>query len=64
MMIFDRLGNKVYESLGEELNDPNSGSDGRFNGNPANSGAYVYSVEIYNEFGARRSIKGDITLVR
>ena len=64
MMIFDRWGNKVYESFGEELNDPNSGWDGRFNGNPANSGVYVFSIEIYNEFGARKVLKGDITLIR
>ncbi len=64
MMIFDRWGNKVFETKGAILNDPNSGWNGEFNGMMANSGVYVYSITIYNELGNTKTIKGDLTFVR
>ncbi len=64
MQIFDRWGNKVFESFNELVNDPTSGWDGSFSGRPANSGVYVYLIEITNEQGATEIIHGDITLIK
>ena len=64
MQIFDRWGNKVFESFDEAVNDPTSGWDGSFSGRPANSGVYVYLIEITNEQGATDIMHGDITLIK
>ena len=64
MQIFDRWGNEVFESLDELVNDPTSGWDGSFNGSQANSGVYVYIIEITNEQGSTEIFHGDITLIK
>ena len=64
MQIFDRWGNKVFESFDELVNDPTTGWNGSFDGRQANSGVYVYVIEITNERGSKEILHGDITLLK
>ena len=57
--VFDRWGNKVFESL-----DINKGWDGNFGGKPLNSGVFVYYVTGKNSDGKTLEKKGNVTLVR
>ncbi len=59
LMIFNRLGQKVFES-----NSMKMGWDGRFNGvlQPMDVYAYVLDVEFTD--GTKATKKGDITLIR
>jgi len=60
-IIFDRWGNKVFET-----NNVNDGWDGKYNGVPMNTGTYVYYISaLTNETPAQIiSKKGNITLIR
>jgi len=58
-VIYDRWGNKVFEST-----DPTIGWDGKYNGQLMNSGVYVYYVNILTLQGTNLVQKGNITLVR
>ncbi|TVR84458.1 MAG: gliding motility-associated C-terminal domain-containing protein [Saprospirales bacterium] len=62
--IFDRWGNKVFESYNFPPNDPYFGWDGTFKGQPMNPAVFAYYavVELIN--GNRVLLKGDITLAR
>jgi gliding motility-associated-like protein len=59
LLIFDRWGNKVFEST-----DINNGWDGKLDGLPMNTGTYVYflTATMYNDAVIEK--KGNITLVR
>jgi gliding motility-associated-like protein len=57
--IFDRWGNRVFET-----NDQKVCWDGRYIGQPMNTGMYVYYLEAELENGDKVSRKGNITLVR
>jgi gliding motility-associated-like protein len=57
--IFDRWGNKVYES-----NNINAGWDGKYNGQPQPMGVYVYEVEAITSTGEVFQRVGNVTLVR
>lgn len=57
--VFDRWGNKVFEST-----DPSTGWDGMFSGQAMNSGTYVYYLKATNIYGDNIEQKGNITLVR
>jgi gliding motility-associated-like protein len=57
--IFDRWGNKVFEG-----NSINEGWDGRYHGQPMNSGTYVYYLHLTDRYNNNYSRKGSITLVR
>jgi len=59
LIIFDRWGNKVFETT-----NPSAGWDGTFKGKPLNSGTYVYSVEISDLDNNTISKKGNVTLLR
>ncbi len=63
MMIFDRWGNKLFETT--ELN---VGWNGTFNGNIASTGVYVWRIqyESSNESGVIESVNrtGDVTILR
>ncbi len=58
-VIFDRWGNKVFES-----NDENVGWDGRYKGKPAVSGVYIYLVTVKLIDNNTQTVKGDFTLIR
>ena len=64
MRIYDRWGNLVY--LGENIVDLEGwqGWDGKFNGQAAISGVYVYSAIFIALDGKEEALSGDITLIR
>jgi len=59
MMIFDRIGNKVFETK-----DKNIGWDGNYKDKPLNSAVFVYYVKAIFENGEVIEKKGDVTLIR
>ncbi len=64
MQIFDRWGNKVFEEVDVPLNSKLHGWSGMFNNRTSATGVYVYCVTVYNEFGGKKTIKGDVTVIR
>lgn len=62
--IYDRWGEKMYEALNFEPNNPAIGWDGTLKGSKCNPAVYVYWAEIELFDGSREIIKGDITLIR
>lgn len=59
MRIFNRWGNKVFES-----SDLNEGWNGRFKGRDSEMGTYVYFAELTLSNGEVIELKGNVTLVR
>jgi gliding motility-associated-like protein len=58
--IFNRLGEKVYEST-----DPNFQWDGTFKGKPLNPAVFVYLVNIvFLDYYVPEIYKGSVTLVK
>ncbi|HMY83188.1 MAG TPA: gliding motility-associated C-terminal domain-containing protein [Saprospiraceae bacterium] len=62
--IYDRWGEKVYEALNYQPNDPSTGWDGTLKGQKCNPAVYVYWAEIELFDGTKQIIKGDVTLMR
>ncbi|MEM6697031.1 MAG: gliding motility-associated C-terminal domain-containing protein, partial [Bacteroidota bacterium] len=62
--IYDRWGTLVFEKSNFELNVPELGWDGRFNGNPSPIGVYAYRALIRFGDGSKQVIKGDVSLFR
>ncbi len=60
MMIYNRLGQQVYFS--EDITD--RGWDGKFKGSPCATETYMYIVTLVSAQGSKKTIKGDVTLVR
>ena len=58
-IIFDRSGEKVYQS-----HDENGGWDGTFKGKAAPMGVYSYYLRIVFEDNTSRAYKGTVTLLR
>jgi gliding motility-associated-like protein len=59
VMIFDRWGEKVFES-----NDPAFCWDGTYKGTLLNAGVYVYAIDAHYEQDLTIVKKGNITLIR
>lgn len=57
--IFNRYGQRVFYTL-----NPDSGWDGTFRQQPAETGTYYYCVRLIHTDGSLQEIKGDITLMR
>ena len=62
--VFTRTGSLVFEQSGFQPNDPAHAWLGDFNGQPLNSGVYVYFAEIEFLDGLTEVFKGDVTLLR
>ncbi len=62
--VFDRWGELLYEGNDFPLNDPASGWDGNFRGQPMDPGVYVWVLEVEYRDGVREVYKGDTTLIR
>ncbi len=58
-MIFNRWGNKVYET-----EDVNGGWDGRYRGEEQPMGVYAYVLEVEYVDGSGETLSGDVTLIR
>ena len=64
LTLYDRWGNLVFEARDIGLNDEALGWKGRFGGQAAPPGVYTYYGIIRFGNGARRELKGDVTLLR
>jgi gliding motility-associated-like protein len=58
-VVFDRWGNKVFETTDQDVP-----WDGRYKGEPMNTGTYVYYLKATLYDGSTQTKKGDVTLVR
>jgi gliding motility-associated-like protein len=59
LQIFNRWGQKVFETTRQDM-----GWDGTFDGEPLNSGVYVYRLEGTTYDNKKISLKGNVTLIR
>jgi len=57
--VFNRWGQKVWETT-----DQSVGWDGTFNGEPLNTGVFVYRLEGKDYAGKGYSLKGNVSLIR
>ncbi|MEQ1745200.1 MAG: hypothetical protein ABMA02_07240 [Saprospiraceae bacterium] len=64
LRIFDRWGEAVFERTGFAPNDHLLGWDGRFRGQPALPGVYVWYAEVLYVDGFVVRMQGDVTVVR
>lgn len=62
--VFDRWGEQIYNADGFAPNDESFGWNGKFRGEAAGTGIYVYFVEIEFVDGERQIYKGDVLLIR
>jgi gliding motility-associated-like protein len=60
MQIYNRWGEKIFETSSLE----GRGWDGRYNGVPQPMGVFVYTIEAEFVNKLKKSIKGNVTLVR
>lgn len=63
-IIFNRSGQIIFEKANFNVNDASAGWNGTFKGIEAQSGVYVYMIEVECDTGDIFSAKGTITLVR
>ncbi len=63
-VVYDRWGEKVFETRDAPVNDPTFGWDGTFGGQPMNIGVYGWVAEIEFTDGERVVYKGNTTLIR
>jgi gliding motility-associated-like protein len=57
--VFNRWGQKVWETTDQTI-----GWDGTFNGEPLNTGVFVYRLEGKDYKGKGYSVKGNVSLIR
>ncbi len=62
--VFNRWGQKVFQTTNAQANDPKSGWNGLLNGKPAETGSYVYFITIAFTNGSTEVYKGTVTLIR
>jgi hypothetical protein len=62
--IFDRWGNQLFEATNFQPNDPGTGWDGAYRGDPVSPGVYVYVARVRFIDGAVEIYKGDVTVLR
>jgi gliding motility-associated-like protein len=62
--IFNRWGQVVFEKRNFAPNDESSGWDGTFNGKPAPSDVYIYTVQILCDNSTLIPYHGNVTLIR
>jgi gliding motility-associated-like protein len=62
--IFDRWGELLYDATELPTNRADLGWDGRLNGESTHPGIYVWVLEASFRDGARRVLRGTVTLVR
>lgn len=64
LSVFNRYGQKIFESRNSPANDRKYGWDGTVNGKRADMGTYVYLATLEFTDGSVQLIKGTITVVR
>ena len=63
-LVFDRWGNALHEYHNFQPNDPATGWNGVYKGQPMNPGVFVYYAEVLFKDGETEIFKGDVTLIR
>jgi gliding motility-associated-like protein len=63
LTVFNRYGQKLFESTNSPANDRNYGWDGRVKGKRADFGTYVYSAAVEYLDGSVQYLKGTIILL-
>ncbi|NII25928.1 PKD domain-containing protein [Pseudoflavitalea sp. X16] len=61
--VFNRWGKVVFERTNFAPNIPGMGWDGRVNGKMADTGVYIYTVDVICENGVPYTYKGNVTLL-
>jgi gliding motility-associated-like protein len=64
LRIFDRWGNKVFESNAFVLNESSSGWDGTFRGKSVVPGVYTWVASLKYIDGFEQWLRGDITVIK
>ncbi|MGC4034937.1 MAG: gliding motility-associated C-terminal domain-containing protein [Chitinophagaceae bacterium] len=64
LAVFNRWGQKIFESTNSPANDRNYGWKGMFKGSPVDGGVYVYLATVEFLDGTKEVYKGTITLIR
>ncbi len=64
MLVQNRWGETVFERNGFSSNNPESGWDGSYKGQPMASGTFMYLIEAICDSGEQLILKGDINLIR
>ncbi|MBK8624917.1 MAG: gliding motility-associated C-terminal domain-containing protein [Saprospiraceae bacterium] len=64
MQIYDRWGNLLFLKENIDINNPNQGWNGVFNGQPVIPGVYVYLVQAVFKDGTTKTYNGDFTVLR
>ncbi|MEM1217035.1 MAG: gliding motility-associated C-terminal domain-containing protein, partial [Bacteroidota bacterium] len=64
MEIYDRWGGQVYQASNLPVNDATAGWDGRYRGELAQAGIYVYILRLQTKVGEVISTSGDVMLLR
>lgn len=64
LQIFNRWGNRMFESSALTPNDATGGWDGSINGKLAPNGIYVYTTQLIMNDGRNRTFSGSMLLVR
>ncbi|MFT3680655.1 MAG: PKD domain-containing protein [Ferruginibacter sp.] len=65
MIIFNRLGQKVFEKQNVPANDPSLGWNGDVNGEPAGGNeSFIYIVVVIDKDGKEQTLKGTVTIVK
>jgi gliding motility-associated-like protein len=64
LLIFDRWGNLVFQATDWPINSERHGWDGTFRGQPLDPGVYAYSIRFRLVNGERRTLGGDVLLLR
>jgi gliding motility-associated-like protein len=63
-LIYNRWGNKVFEATNILPDDITKGWDGSFKGEPAQFEAYGYEVVARFNNGSKKTLKGNVTLLK
>jgi gliding motility-associated-like protein len=64
MYIFDRWGEKIFETQNVPVNNPVAGWNGTLNGQKMNPGVFVYYARVRIDSDTFVNLKGDVTLIR
>lgn len=64
LSVFNRYGQKIFESRNAPANDRKYGWDGTINGKRVDMGSYVYLASLELADGSVQFIKGTVTVVR
>lgn len=62
--VFNRWGNLLFNDETVQINNINSGWDGKFRGQLVESGIYVFYLKVQLKDGTTLEEKGDVTLLR